>query len=69
MGADSIRSGCGWALFERGLSADWVAFGPFEAPFRHESGIHGKRPLPVSIGWRDCGLFDFSTTSILPDGA
>jgi len=59
MGADSVRSGCGWALFERGLSAVWVAFGPFEAPLRHEKGIHGKRPRPVSVGWRDCGLFGF----------
>ena len=46
MGADSIRSGCGWARFERGLSAVWVAFGPFEAPLRHELSMKWEEAAP-----------------------
>ena len=45
-GMERVWSGCGWALFERGLSAVWVAFGPFEAPLRHELSMKWEEAAP-----------------------
>jgi hypothetical protein len=38
--------GCGWAADGRCLSADWVEFGPSEAPLRHEKGMKWEEAAP-----------------------